>query len=331
MSNIEFANPEYLWFLTVLIPMIAWYVWRRKKSVASMNVSSLEAFSGKRPPWRYILRHVLFAVRLACVALIIVVIARPQSTDSWEEQKTEGIDIAIALDISGSMLAEDFRPNRIEAAKNIGMEFVSSRPDDNIGLVVFAGESYTQCPLTIDHAVLLNLFGSIKSGLIDDGTAIGLGLATAVNRLRDSKAVSKVIILLTDGENNMGSISPTTAAEFAKEFGIRVYTIGVGKKGKAPYPFKTAFGTTVYQDIDVNIDEETLTQIAEMTDGKYFRATDNESLRNIYAEIDKMEKTQLDVKSFSKPREEYMPILVWAFILLLIEQILGLTVLKNTF
>ena len=311
--------------------MIAWYVWRRKKSVASMNVSSLEAFSGKRPPWRYILRHVLFAVRLACVALIIVVIARPQSTDSWEEQKTEGIDIAIALDISGSMLAEDFRPNRIEAAKNIGMEFVSSRPDDNIGLVVFAGESYTQCPLTIDHAVLLNLFGSIKSGLIDDGTAIGLGLATAVNRLRDSKAVSKVIILLTDGENNMGSISPTTAAEFAKEFGIRVYTIGIGKNGKAPYPFKTAFGTTVYQDIDVKIDEKCLTQIAEMTDGKYFRATDNESLRNIYAEIDKMEKTQLDVKSFSKPREEYMPILVWAFILLLIEQILGLTVLKNTF
>ena len=294
-------------------------------------VCVLEAFSGKRPPWRYILRHVLFAVRLACVALIIVVIARPQSTDSWEEQKTEGIDIAIALDISGSMLAEDFRPNRIEAAKNIGMEFVSSRPDDNIGLVVFAGESYTQCPLTIDHAVLLNLFGSIKSGLIDDGTAIGLGLATAVNRLRDSKAVSKVIILLTDGENNMGSISPTTAAEFAKEFGIRVYTIGIGKNGKAPYPFKTAFGTTVYQDIDVKIDEESLTQIAEMTDGKYFRATDNESLRNIYAEIDKMEKTQLDVKSFSKPREEYMPILVWAFILLLIEQILGLTVLKNTF
>ncbi|MBQ3832255.1 MAG: VWA domain-containing protein, partial [Bacteroidales bacterium] len=194
-----------------------------------------------------------------------------------------------------------------------------------------AGESYTQCPLTIDHAVLLNLFGSIKSGLIDDGTAIGLGLATAVNRLRDSKAVSKVIILLTDGENNMGNISPTTAAEFAKEYGIRVYTIGIGKNGKAPYPFKTAFGTTVYQDIDVKIDEESLTQIAEMTDGKYFRATDNESLRNIYAEIDKMEKTQLDVKSFSKPREEYMPILVWAFILLLIEQILGLTVLKNTF
>ncbi len=331
MSNIEFANPEYLWFLLVLAPMIAWYIWKRKKSVASMNVSSLEAFKGKGISWRYVLRHVLFAIRLICVALIIVVVARPQSTDNWEEQKIEGIDIAIALDVSGSMLAEDFRPNRLEAAKDIGMEFVSSRANDNIGLVVFSGESYTQCPLTIDHAVLLNLFDEIKSGLIDDGTAIGDGLATAVNRLRDSKAVSKVIILLTDGENNMGSISPVTAAEFAKEFGIRVYTIGIGKNGKAPYPFKTAFGTTVYQDVDVKIDEESLKKIAEMTDGQYFRATDNESLRSIYAEIDKLEKTQLEVKSFSKPKEEYMTYLLWAFILLLIEEILGLTVLKNTF
>ncbi len=331
MNNIEFANPEYLWFLLVLLPMTGWYIWRRKKSVAHMNVSTLQPFAGKRTSWRYILRHVLFGIRSVLVASVIIALARPQSTDSWEERTTEGIDIAIALDISGSMLAEDFRPNRIEAAKSIGMEFVSSRPNDNIGLVVFAGESYTQCPLTIDHAVLLNLFGEIKSGLIDDGTAIGMGLATAVNRLRDSQAKSKVIILLTDGENNMGSISPTTAAEFAKEFGIRVYTIGIGKKGKAPYPFKTAFGTTVYQDVDVNIDEATLTQIAQITGGKYFRATDNASLRNIYNEIDQMEKTILNVKSFSKPNEEYLPWLILAFLLLCIEQFLGLTVLKNTF
>lgn len=331
MSNIEFANPEYLWFLLVLIPLLAWRIWQRKKAVANMKISSLQMFSNKGISWRLVLRYIMLAVECLCIALIIVALARPQSTDSWEEHTTEGIDIAIALDISGSMLAEDFRPNRLEAAKNIGMEFVSSRPSDNIGLVVFSGESYTQCPLTIDHAVLLNLFSELKSGLIDDGTAIGLGLATAVNRLRDSQAKSKVIILLTDGENNMGNISPTTAAEFAKEFGIRVYTIGIGKKGKAPYPFKTAFGTTVYQDVDVNIDEETLTQIAEMTDGQYYRATDNESLRNIYSEIDKMEKTILNVQSFSKPHEEYEPLLIWAILLLIFQQILSLTVLKNTF
>lgn len=331
MSNIEFANPEYLWFLLVLIPLLAWRIWQRKKAVANMKISSLQMFSNKGISWRLVLRYIMLAVECLCIALIIVALARPQSTDSWEEHTTEGIDIAIALDISGSMLAEDFRPNRLEAAKNIGMEFVSSRPSDNIGLVVFSGESYTQCPLTIDHAVLLNLFSELKSGLIDDGTAIGLGLATAVNRLRDSQAKSKVIILLTDGENNMGNISPTTAAEFAKEFGIRVYTIGIGKKGKAPYPFKTAFGTTVYQDVDVNIDEETLTQIAEMTDGQYYRATDNESLRNIYSEIDKMEKTILNVQSFSKPHEEFEPLLIWAILLLIFQQILSLTVLKNTF
>ncbi|MCF0206188.1 MAG: VWA domain-containing protein [Bacteroidales bacterium] len=327
----EFANPQFFWFMLVLVPMIALYIWRHKRLVASMNVSSLNAFKDSGISWRGVLRHFLFVMRLAGVALLVVVIARPQSTDRWEVQKTEGIDIAIALDISGSMLAEDFKPNRVEAAKSIGMEFVASRPDDNIGLVVFSGESFTQCPLTIDHAVLLNLFSEIKTGLIDDGTAIGLGLATAVNRLRDSKAVSKVIILLTDGENNMGNISPLTAAEFAKEYGIRVYTIGIGKNGKAPYPFKTTFGGTVYQDIDVKIDEESLQQIAEMTDGKYFRATDNESLRNIYTEIDKLEKTELDVKTFSKPHEEFLPFLLVAFIILLLEQVLGRTLLKNTF
>lgn len=291
----------------------------------------MSAFKNVGFSWKHIARHCLFGLEMIALALMVVVAARPQSENSWEEQKIEGIDIAIALDVSGSMLAEDFRPNRIEAAKNIGMEFVSSRPNDNIGLVVFSGESYTQCPLTIDHAVLMNLFSEIKSGLIDDGTAIGLGLATAVNRLRDSKATSKVIILLTDGQNNAGNISPTTASEFAKEFGIRVYTVGIGKKGKAPYPFKTVFGTTVYQDVDVNIDEDVLTQIAESTGGKYYRAVNNESLREIYTEIDALEKTILEVKSYSKPKEEYLPLLILAFVLLAVAESLKLTVFKNTF
>jgi Ca-activated chloride channel family protein len=228
------------------------------------------------------------------------------------------------------MLAEDFKPNRIEAAKEIGMEFVASRPDDRMGLVIFAGESYTQCPLTIDHAVLLNLFSEIKDGIIEDGTAIGMGLATAVNRLKESDAISKVIILLTDGVNNMGNISPMAAAEIAKEFGIKVYTIGIGKTGMAPYPFQTPFGIQ-YQNIEVKIDEEVLQNIASQTGGKYFRATDNQKLRDIYKEIDSLEKTELEVKTYSQPREEFTLILMIAMLIFVVEQLLGLTILKNTF
>lgn len=295
-----------------------------------MNVSSLTAFGDVSTPWKYYMRHVLFAFRLIVLALVIVVLARPQSTDKWEDRKIEGVDIVMALDVSGSMLAEDFKPNRIDAAKEIGMEFISSRPDDRMGLVVFAGESYTQCPLTIDHAVLLNLFSEVKSGIIEDGTAIGMGLATAVNRLKDSKAVSKVIILLTDGVNNMGNVSPVAAAEFAQEYDIRVYTIGIGKNGMAPYPFQTPFGIQ-YQNVEVRIDEDILQQIAESTGGKYFRATDNQSLREIYSEIDSLEKTQLEVRMYSQPKEEFGLLLLAAMGLLLIEIILRLTILKNTF
>lgn len=330
MNNIEFANKEYFWLLLLLVPVIVWYIWRLKKSSASMTVSSLDAFKTSTKPWRYYFRHVLFGLRLLALAAIVTVITRPQSTDKWEDRKTEGVDIVVALDISGSMLAEDFKPNRIDAAKEIGMEFVTSRPDDRMGLVVFAGESFTQCPLTIDHAVLLNLFSEVKSGMIEDGTAIGMGLATAVNRLKDSKAVSKVIILLTDGVNNMGQVSPTAASEFAVEYGIRVYTIGIGKNGTAPYPFQTRFGIQ-YQNIEVKIDEEVLQQIAEATGGKYFRATDNNQLREIYAEIDQMEKTQLEVRSFSQPKEEFALIMLIALGLLVFEQLLRLTILKNTF
>ncbi len=330
MSNIEFANKEYFWLFTILIPVIAWYIWRLKKSAASMSISTLNAFKGTGKPIKYYLRHLLFALRLISLSAIIIVLARPQSTDKWEDRKIEGVDIVIALDISGSMLAEDFKPNRIEAAKEIGMEFVSSRPDDRMGLVVFAGESYTQCPLTVDHAVLLNLFGEVKSGIIEDGTAIGMGLATAVNRLKDSKAVSRVIILLTDGVNNMGNVSPLAAAEFAVEYGIRVYTVGIGKNGMAPYPFQTNYGVQ-YQNVEVRIDEEVLKTIAEQTGGKYFRATDNNKLREIYKEIDSLEKTQLEVRSYSQPREEFGIVMLIALGILILEQILGLTILKNTF
>jgi Ca-activated chloride channel family protein len=330
MSNIEFLHKEYFWLFILLIPLIAWYVRRIKKSAASMNLSSLNAFKSTSSSWKYYMRHVLFGFRLVALSALIVVIARPQSTDKWEDRKTEGVDIVIALDISGSMLAEDFKPNRIDAAKEIGMEFVSSRPDDRMGLVVFAGESYTQCPITIDHAVLLNLFSEVKSGIIEDGTAIGMGLATAVNRLKDSKAVSKVIILLTDGVNNMGNISPAASAELAVEFGIRVYTVGIGKNGMAPYPFQTNYGI-MYQNVEVKIDEEVLKKIAEQTGGKYFRATDNEKLREIYKEIDALEKTQLEVRSYSQPREEFGLIMLIALGFLILEQILGLTIFKNTF
>lgn len=295
-----------------------------------MKISSLGPLKNMGTPWRYVIRHVLFGFRILALSALIIILARPQSTDKWETRKTEGVDIVIALDISGSMLAEDFKPNRIDAAKEIGMEFVSSRPDDRMGLVVFAGESFTQCPLTIDHGVLMNLFSEVKSGWIEDGTAIGMGLATAVNRLKDSKAVSKVIILLTDGVNNMGNVSPVAAAEFAVEYGIRVYTVGIGKNGMAPYPFQTPFGIQ-YQNVEVKIDEDVLKKIAEQTGGKYFRATDNERLREIYKEIDSLEKTQLEVRSYSQPREEFGIIMIIALAFLALEQILGLTIFKNTF
>ncbi|MDR2835546.1 MAG: VWA domain-containing protein [Bacteroidales bacterium] len=330
MTNIEFVNKGFFLLFLIYIPLIIWYLWRYKRSVASMNISSIQAFEKVKTPIRAWLRHLLFVLRLAVIGLIIVVLARPQSYDKWEESKTNGVDICIALDVSGSMLAEDFKPNRIEAAKTIGQEFVSSRPEDRLGLVVFSGEAYTQCPLTIDHAQLINLFSQVKSGLIEDGTAIGMGLATAVNRIKNSKAVSRVIILLTDGVNNMGEISPMAASEFAKKYGIRVYTIGIGKNGMAPYPFQTNFGIQ-YQNVEVQIDEAILQNIAEQTGGKYFRATNNDKLREIYKEIDTMEKTILEVKSFSRPKEEFLPFLLLAFSILFLELLLKFTVFKNTF
>jgi Ca-activated chloride channel family protein len=256
------------------------------------------------------------------------VLARPQKSDNFQDVSTEGIDIILTLDISGSMLARDFRPDRVEASKNIATEFITGRPYDRIGLVVFSGESFTQCPLTTDHAALINLLREIKCGMIEDGTAIGEGLATAINRIKDSKAKSKVIILLTDGVNNKGLIDPMTAAEIAKTFGIRVYTIGVGTEGVAPYPVQTAFGVQ-YQDMQVEIDEEILKDIAKMTDGKYFRATDNEKLKQVYAEIDKLEKSRMEVKQFKLKEEKFDKPALIAFCLILLEVILRNIFLKN--
>ena len=238
-----FANPTYLYLLLLLIPMIGWYIWKLCKSQASLQVSSSEAFDAPgATSWKVYLRHVPFVLRMAAVAVLIIILARPQSTNSWQNTSTEGIDIVMAMDISSSMLAQDLKPNRLEASKDVAASFINGRPNDNIGLVVFAAESFTQCPLTTDHTVLLNLFKDIQPGIIQDGTAIGLGLANAVSRIKDSQARSKVIILLTDGVNNAGEIAPVTAAEIAKTFGIRVYAIGVGTRGKAPFPFQTAFG-----------------------------------------------------------------------------------------
>jgi Ca-activated chloride channel family protein len=324
-----FAHPHYLYLLLLLIPLIAWYVWKLRTKQASLQVSTMQAFDGRRmTTLKVLLRHLPFVLRMITLSLIIVILARPQSTNSWENRDTEGIDIILTIDISSSMLAQDLKPNRLEAAKNVAAAFINGRPNDNIGLVVFSGESFTQCPLTTDHAVLLNLFKDIHSGMIEDGTAIGLGIINAVNRIKESKAISKVIILLTDGSNNINEIAPVTASEIAKTFGIRVYTIGVGTRGEAPYPYQTPYGMQM-GTMPVDIDEPTLKQVASITGGQYFRATDNASLKSIYNEIDQMEKTKINVQQFSKRQEEYMPVALVVFFLLAFELLLRNTVLRN--
>jgi Ca-activated chloride channel homolog len=328
MEEISFANKEYLWLLLVIIPMIVWYIIRQSKHYASMQISSSEALKSGKKGIKTYLRHLLFVLRIFAIAAIIIVIARPQNNTEWDTKVAEGIDIIMTMDVSTSMLAEDFQPNRLEAAKDVAIQFISDRPSDRIGLVIFAGESFTQCPLTTDHNVVINLMNEINCELLDDGTAIGDGMATSVNRLKNSNAISKVIILLTDGVNNKGSVAPLTGAEIAKTFGIRVYTIGVGTIGSAPYPFKTQFGTQ-YQNVDVKIDEEMLQEIASLTGGKYFRATDNKKLKDIYEEIDLLEKTKIQITNYSKPVELFEIWVIIALALLIIEALLKLTILKN--
>jgi len=328
MNGIKFAQPLFLYLLVIIPVMVAFYLLKQQRASASLRMPGLQPFANASKTFRHYLRHILFVFRTLAVTLLIIVLARPQTSDKFQDMSTEGIDIVLALDISGSMLAQDFRPNRIEAAKNVATEFISGRPYDRIGLVVFSGESFTQCPLTTDHAVLINLLREVQSGMIEDGTAIGMGLATAVNRIKDSEAKSKVIILLTDGVNNRGEIAPATAAGIAKTYGIRVYTIGVGTQGVAPYPVQTPYGTQ-YQDMQVEIDETILREIAQTTGGKYFRATDNDKLIQVYNEIDKLEKSKIDVKQFSRKEEKFLLPALIAFCLLLFEVLARNTIFKN--
>ena len=324
-----FEYPHLLFLEFLLLPLIALYVYRELKGKApSMTVSNFDGWQIKGQSPKRFLRHVPFILRTIALSLIIIAIARPRSSESYERTDTEGIDIVLDMDVSTSMLARDFKPDRIGAAKDIAMEFIASRPTDRIGIVVFAGESYTQCPVTSDRATLINLMKDIETGLIDDGTAIGNGLATAVARLKDSDAKSKVVILLTDGVNNSGEITPAMAAEIAKTYGIRVYTIGVGAMGKAPYPMMTPMGVRLV-DVDVEIDEPLLRNIADQTGGKYFRATDNTKLLEIYNEINQMEKSRVTVDSFPVYTELFMKFAIWALIALLLEVLFKFFIIRR--
>jgi Ca-activated chloride channel homolog len=327
-SGITFAYPWILYFLLIIPFMIVWYLFRGMKIQSSLTYSSINIFRDVPVTLRERLRHIPFAVRLIAIGLLIVALARPQSFSSGENVTTEGIDIAMVLDISGSMLAEDFKPNRLEAAKNVIDNFVEGRITDRIGLVIFSREAFTQCPLTIDYSVLRNLLLDIRTGMIEDGTAIGNGIANGINRLKESDAKSRIIILLTDGVNNAGEVDPISAAEIAKAFGIRIYTIGVGTRGEAPYPVQTPFGTR-YQMVPVDIDEAMMTKIADLTGGQYFRATNNRALAEIYEKIDKLEKTKIEITSYKNASEKYHSWLWGGLLLLLIELGLSRTILRK--
>lgn len=328
MDKYSFANPQMFYLFLALIPVIAWYIFRQKKLNASLQVSSTRNLEHLPLTWKHYLRHLLFAITLGVLSLLIVVLTRPQSSENWENVQTEGIDIVMTIDVSTSMLARDLKPDRLEAAKEVATQFIAGRPYDRIGLVVFSGESFTQCPITTDHPVVINLLRNTETGVLEDGTAIGNGLATAVSRLKESKAISKVVILLTDGENNRGEIPPLTAAEIAKTYGVRVYTIGVGTIGTAPYPMQTPFGVRI-QDVQVKIDEESLQSIADITGGKYFRATSNDKLKMIYEEIDALEKSKIEVKEFSKKQEEFQKYALTAMLLLVAGILLKMSVFRN--
>ena len=308
--------------------LILWYILRHKKQEASLSFSDLKGFVKLPKTWKAYLRHLLFVLKMAALALLIVAVARPQSSSTNSTSNIEGIDIVMAMDVSGSMLARDLKPDRLTAAKNVASDFVNGRPGDRMGLVIFSGETFTQVPLTTDHGVMLNMLAEMKNGLIEDGTAIGDGLATAISRLKDSEAISKVVILLTDGLNNAGSVDPYTAAEIAKLYGIRVYTIGVGSYGTAPYPVQTPFGTQI-QQMKVEIDEKLLTTIANSTGGKYFRATSNQKLDEVYQEIDQLERSKIEVTEFRRLHEEFYPLVAWALALLLIEFLLRKTIFRT--
>ncbi len=317
MISLEFANPAFLhllWFVPILL---AWYIWReydKKGVVVYPSFSELPRVKSVTV-WR---RHIPLIFRLLSIVFLSVALARPQSFSSEQTSTTEGIDIMFSLDVSSSMLARDFDPDRIEAAKKIGIQFISGRPSDRMGLVIFAGEAFTMCPLTLDHASLINQFNAVRMDMLEDGTAIGSGLAMAVNRLQHSDAVSRVVILLTDGVNNRGEIAPYTAAEIAQTYGIRVYVIGIGSMGTAPYPVDTPFGVR-YQQVEVQIDEHLMREVAELTGGEYFRATNNKTLEEIYAKIDSLEKSKINVDEYLHKSEEYLMWGIFAFVCVLLE------------
>ena len=327
-ASMHFKNPELLWLL-VLVPVIIVYFWKVKRnSRTQIRISSTEAFKNYRPSLKQRMVNLPFMLRVLSMSLLVVALARPQSSSRASNVKTEGISVVIALDISSSMLAEDFKPNRIEAAKKVAIEFIEGRPNDLIGLVIFSGQSFTQCPLTSDHAVLKNLLKDIKSGMVKDGTAIGEGLATSVSSLKEAPTKSKVVVLITDGVNNSGSIAPLTAGEIALTFGVRVYSVGVGTRGMAPYPVQTLFGVQ-YQNMEVQIDEDLLTAVAEATDGRYYRAVNNRRLEAIFAEIDKLEKSKIEITEFKRYTEEYFPFTLVAGFLFMLELILRYALLRS--
>lgn len=329
----EFANKEYILLLLLLIPYLVWYVRFRKRTEATMTLSDTWLLKDAPKTLRQRLAWLPMLLRCVCFVMVVIVLCRPQTHNAWDERSVEGIDIMMAMDVSTSMLAEDLKPNRIEAAKSVAASFIADRPNDNIGLTIFAGEAFTQCPMTTDHTSLLNLLQGVRTdiaskGLIEDGTAVGMGLANAVTRLKDSKAKSKVVILLTDGSNNAGEISPLTAAEIARSLGIRVYTIGVGTNKVAPYPMPVAGGVQ-YVNIPVEIDNKTLSEIASKTDGNFYRATNNKELKQIYRDIDQLERSKLNVKKFSKRYEAFQPFAIAALLALLLELLLRLTYFRR--
>ncbi|MDY0081823.1 MAG: VWA domain-containing protein [Ignavibacteriaceae bacterium] len=327
-NNVTFAYSWVLYFLLVIPLLFFWYSWLGKKKTSAISYSSVNIFKKVPSTIRVKLRHLPFILRMAALSVLIIALARPQNFTAGQNVNAEGIDISIVLDISGSMLAEDFKPNRLEAAKKVIDSFIQGRTNDRIGLVIFSREAFTQCPLTIDYSVLRNLLSDIKTGMIEDGTAIGNGITNGINRLKDSDAKNKVLILLTDGVNNSGEVDPISAAEIASTFGIRIYTIGVGTRGEAPYPVQTPFGTR-YQMVPVEIDEAILKKIADITGGEYFRATNNKALQDIYERIDKMEKTKIEITSFRNAQELFAPWMLIGFALLILELFASKTILRK--
>ena len=326
----QMLHPGWLWLFLLYIPLIAWYVYNHRTAHPTMRMSTTEAFDRLPASWRGWLTHLVFTLRLLALGCLIIILCRPQTHDSWSTSDVEGTDIVVAMDVSTSMLAKDFSPNRMESAKKVATQFVAGREHDNIGLVLFAGESFTQVPMTMDNATLVNAIGQIKMGLLEDGTAIGDGIATSINRIKDGKAKSKSIILLTDGSNNTGVVAPLTAAQIAHKYGIKIYTIGVGSNGNAPYPVAIDFaGNIQYQTMPVVIDEATLQKIAATTGGKYFRATSGKVLQQIFKEIDSLEKTHMDVQRFSHTEDNYIPWAIALLILLLLAAVIDYTLLRH--